>query len=229
MNIHTPFVPEVVTSTGWLLQLLLVMAMAIFSAAALCGSPVAAPSDSQLLQLMHGKQDNGRTIRLQKIVVCTPERTFLLWSTSDGVRSFFAPSSRIGRGVGDEYRILCRPADDPEGFAHGTKGARILATSPGRFLAFEWITFAEDASLGPNGPPVAAPEILNESPLPTWVEIEFLPGTGGTTLVDFRHYGFRDGELWSASQKWFTRAWQGVLEGLDRACQKERKVAHAPL
>lgn len=74
-----------------------------------------------------------------------------------------------------------------------------------------------------------APGIRNEAPIPTRGEIELLPGSGGATLVDFRHYGFRDGELWSTSQKWFTRAWQDVLEGLDRACQKDPKVARAPL
>src|SRR6185436_19323027 len=109
------------------------------------------------------------TIRLEKMVACTPQRAFALWSTDDGVQAFFAPASRIGRAAGDEYTILFSPAADPQGLSHGTKGARILAMSPGRFLAFEWITFAGDATLGRNAPPVAAASIRNESPLPTWV------------------------------------------------------------
>ena len=177
--------------------------------------------ESRLLTLTQGKADGGRTIRLEVTVGCTPERTYALWSTDDGVRTFFAPASRIGKGVGDEYRILFSPAADPEGESHGTKGARILASSPGRFLAFEWITFAGDASLGANAPPVAPPDVRNESPLPTWVEIELVPDSAGTRVL-FRHYGFRDGELWSASQAWFTRAWQRVLEGLDAACRREK-------
>src|ERR1700681_35904 len=63
-------------------------------------------------------------------------------------------------------------------------------------------------------------DIRNESPLPTWVEIDFLPAGDGTRVA-FRHYGFRDGELWSASQTWFTRAWQGVLDPLTGQCRGE--------
>ena len=185
---------------------------------------VAGPSDSRLLGLTQGKHDDGRTIRLEKTVACTPARTFALWSTDEGVRTFFAPGSRIGRGAGDEYTILFKPVDDPQGLSHGTNGARILASVPGRFLAFEWITFAGDASLGPNGPPLAAPHIRNELPLPTWVEIDFLPSEQGTRVA-FRHYGFRDGELWSASQTWFTRAWQGVLDQLAGECRRETTAA----
>jgi hypothetical protein len=114
---------------------------------------------------------------------------------------------------------------DPQGLSHGTKGARILALAPGRFLAFEWITFAGDASLGANAPPVAKPELRNESPLPTWVEIDFLPADAGATRVVFRHYGFRDGELWSASQAWFARAWQRVLDGFAETCRRDSTAA----
>jgi uncharacterized protein YndB with AHSA1/START domain len=199
------------------------MAIVLFVTAMSVGAASAAP-ESRLLGLTQGKSDAGRTIRLERQVACTPQRTFALWSTDDGVRTFFAPAAHIGQGVGDEYRILFSPDADPEGLSHGTKGARILASSPGQFLAFEWITFAGDASLGPNAPPVAPADVRNESPLPTWVEIELVPD-GVATRVRFRHYGFREGDLWSASQAWFTRAWQRVLEGLDAACQREQTAA----
>jgi len=182
---------------------------------------VALASDSRVLALTAGKHDNGNTIRLEKTVACSPARTYAMWSTDDGVRSFFAPASRIGRGAGEEYTILFSPAADPQGLAHGTKGARILAASPGRFLAFEWITFAGDASLGRNAPPIAPPPVRNELPLPTWVEIDFLPSGSTATRIAFRHYGFRDGDIWAASQAWFTGAWDHVLDALAAACAKE--------
>ncbi len=195
-----------------------VLSLAVAGAAM---AQAAGESDSQLLRLTAGKHDGGRTIRLERTVACTPDRTFALWSTDEGVRTFFAPSSRIGRGAGEEYTILFKPVDDPQGLSHGTKGARVLASVPGRFLAFEWITFAGDASLGRNAPPLAPPEVRNESPLPTWVEMDFLPAGDGTRVA-FRHYGFRDGELWTASQAWFARAWQGVLDQLAAECRREK-------
>lgn len=195
-----------------------VLSLAVAGAAT---AQAAGESDSQLLRLTEGKHDGGRTIRLEKTVACTPDRTFAPWSTDEGVRTFFAPGSRIGRGAGEEYTILFKPVDDPQGLSHGTKGARVLASVPGRFLAFEWITFAGDASLGRNAPPLAPPEVRNESPLPTWVEMDFLPAGNGTRVA-FRHYGVRDGELWTASQAWFARAWQGVLDQLAAECRREK-------
>ena len=56
--------------------------------------------------------------------------------------------------------------------------------------------------------------------MPTWVEIDLLPAADGTRVL-FRHYGFRDGELWSVSQAWFTRTWQGVLDQLAGECIRE--------
>ncbi len=88
-------------------------------------------SDSRLLRLTQGKHDDGRTITIDRLVACSPERAFKLWSTDKGVRTFFAPASRIGRDAGDEYTILFSPVNDPQGLSHGTKGARILASSPG--------------------------------------------------------------------------------------------------
>ena len=96
----------------------------------------AVASESRVLELTQGKKDSGHTIRIEKSIACTPQRTFALWSTDEGVQAFFAPASRIGRAAGDEYTILFSPAADPEGLSHGTKGARILAKSPDRFLAF---------------------------------------------------------------------------------------------
>jgi uncharacterized protein YndB with AHSA1/START domain len=178
-------------------------------------------SDSRVLALAQGKQDTGRTIKLEKTVSCAPARTYAMWATDEGVRTFFAPASRIGRDAGDEYTILFAPAADPEGLSHGTKGARILVAAPSKLLAFEWIVFAGDATLGRNAPPVAPMAMRNETPLPTWVEIAFEPADQGTHIV-FRHYGFRDGELWAASQSWFTRAWGHVLDGLAAACAREK-------
>jgi len=182
-------------------------------------------SDSAVLALTHGKEDGGRTIRLEKTVACSPARTYAMWSTDEGVRAFFAPASRIGQATGDEYTIMFAPAADPDGLSHGTKGARILAASPNRFLAFEWIAFAGDASLGRNAPPIAPPALRNESPPPTWVELNFVPTDSGGTRVLFRHYGFRDGELWAASRAWFTRAWGHVLDALADACEQQKVAA----
>jgi uncharacterized protein YndB with AHSA1/START domain len=172
--------------------------------------------------LMQGKVKTDHTIRLEKIVDAPPSEVFKMWTSAKGVKKFFAPDARIGTKPGEEYTILFFPKEDPEGLVHGTKGARILELVPDRKIAFEWITFAGDNLKGPNAPPYASPELRNQSPLPTWVEMTFENSPGNRTKITFRHYGFQDGELWAKSQSWFTTAWSAVLDQLAATVAKKK-------
>jgi uncharacterized protein YndB with AHSA1/START domain len=129
--------------------------------------------------------------------------------------------------AGGRYEIIFAPSKDPEGNSHGTKGARILKLVPDKELAFEWITFAGDELLGRNAPPYAPPAERNVRPLPTWVEISFetVDGHPDRTHLRFAHYGFRDGEKWEQSYRWFGRAWKGVLDQMVAYCQNRKSTA----
>lgn len=164
-----------------------------------------------------GKTDTGRTISLETNIACAPDRAFALWSTSAGAESFLAPKATIDGQAGGQYTVAFSPADDPEGLAHGTAGARVLLSEPNRVFAFEWIVFAGDRRKGSHSPPYAPPSQRIPDPLPTWVELRFAPTAGGTH-VRFEHYGFGDGPLWDESRAWFTKAWSGVLERMKGAC-----------
>jgi uncharacterized protein YndB with AHSA1/START domain len=174
--------------------------------------------------LMHGKVKTQRTIALQVEAQCSPEEAYALWSTPEGVQHFFAPAARIDARPGGEYTVLFLPEKDPDGLSHGTKGARVLKTDPGKFFAFEWITFAGDGNLGRNAPPLAPRSLRDTTPLPTWVELEFVPLGGDKlrTRVQLTHYGFKDGTLWEESYRWFSRAWGAVLEQLQKYCANGR-------
>jgi len=173
---------------------------------------------SRLLDLTAGKQDTGNTIVLSADVRCTPEDSYRLWSTSDGAKAFFAPSARISDILGGEYTIAFFPDEDPAGVRHGTAGAHVLAKDPGRFFAFEWVTFAGDDTKGEHAPPYAPENLRRPTPLPTWVELTFTPRAAGTH-VEFRHFGFGETPLWQQSQAWFTRAWGGVLASMKQYCE----------
>jgi len=41
-------------------------------------------------------------------------------------------------------------------------------------------------------------------------------------LKHYAHYGFKDGPLWEESYRWFSRAWAGVLEHLQKYCANGR-------
>ena len=177
--------------------------------------------------LMAGKQKTDRTIVLEAVVDAPPAEVFRLWTSKEGGKKLFAPDARIDATSGGRYEIIFAPAKDPEGDSHGTKGARILKLVPGKEFAFEWITFAGDELLGRNAPPYAPPAERNVRPLPTWVELTFdaVEGQPNRTLLRFAHYGFRDGEKWEQSYRWFGRAWKGVLDELVTYCQNRKSTA----
>jgi len=178
--------------------------------------------------LMQGKQRTARTIRLEAIVNASPSEVYRRWTTEEGVKNFLAPAAHIDARSGGEYTIVFVPDKDPQGLSHGTSGARVLRAEPGKRLWFEWITFASDASLGANGPPIVPVAMRNTPPLPTWVEIELEPANaqGTTTLVKFAHYGFPQKgfpqrsvphKKWDEALRWFTIQWRGVLDRLQQS------------
>ena len=177
--------------------------------------------------LMAGKQKTDRTIVLEATVAASPAEAFRLWTSAEGIGKFFAPDARIDAMAGGRYEIIFAPSKDPEGNSHGTKGARILKLVPDKELAFEWITFAGDELLGRNAPPYAPPAERIVRPLPTWVEISFetVDGQPDQTHLRFAHYGFRDGEKWEQSYRWFGRAWKGVLDQMVAYCQSRKSTA----
>jgi uncharacterized protein YndB with AHSA1/START domain len=177
-----------------------------------------ADSPSRLGGVVPGKTETGRAISLSMSVGCPPDVAERMWSTVDGVKSFFAPHAKIG-DVGGPYELAFYPKDDPQGRRYGTAGARVLAREPGRFFAFEWVTFAADAHKGRGAPPAAAPERVHPDVLPTWVELTFLPQPSQDgTQVELRHHGFGDDALWRESHTYFVAGWSGVLDRMRTAC-----------
>lgn len=177
------------------------------------------PAAVDAASLMSGKVETDRTVACEVTVQASPHEVYRMWTTEDGVKSFFAPDAHIDARPGGRYEILFAPDRDPRGLSHGTTGARVLHLVPERCVMFEWITFAGDSTLGLNAPPVAPAALRNQRPLPTWVEIRLGSLPGGRTRVTLRHHGFRHGELWDRSYAFFDHAWRGVLQGLEATCR----------
>jgi len=192
------------------------------SAALLMSGAVAAGED-----LMAGKVETGRSIRLEATVDAPASAVFTLWTTEAGIQSFFAPRAVIEPRVGGRYEIAFVPQVDPDGESAGTKGARILRFESNRRLSFEWFTFvSRDLSAGaPPGqtsPPLVPEAVRNARPIPTWVEISLEPVAGqpGRTRVRLTHRGFRSGAPWDESFEYFWRAWATVLGQLGARCSR---------
>jgi|GEM_PF-1667039 len=177
-------------------------------------------------RLFDGKQKTNHTISIDAVVDATPQAVYRLWTTEAGVKKFFAPDAHIGATEGSEYTIIFSPDKDPQGLSGGTKGARILALDPGKMISFEWIPFTADPGFGKIGPPSAPLDVRNASPLPTWVEITLEPTSDGKqTRLHFRHYGFKEGELWDQSFQYFSHAWLLVIGNLQKYCTENQNAS----
>ncbi len=156
-----------------------------------------------------GKVRTDRTISLEVTLDAPPTDVYKLWTTDDGVKKFLAPAAHIDARVGGRYQIIFDPASDPEGAHHGTKVGKILRLVPDKEVAFDW-------PMPPFGPELGGP------PVPTWVELQFLPAPDGTgrTRLRFAQYGFRTGGKWDDAFAMFRdRNWPLVLNRLVVYCR----------
>ncbi len=131
-----------------------------------------------------------------------PAEVYALWTTTEGVRKFFAPVSVIEPRVGGRYQIVFEPKTDPEGRKHGSFGVSILELVPNRRFVTEW-TF-----------PPFGPE-YNTKPFPTRVELDFEEGFDGRTRLRLAHRGFPADAAWDKPFTTFRDViWPYVLNSL---------------
>ena len=164
------------------------IAYATLAAAALlaasCGSPVAAQE---------------RMITKQVLVKAPVDAVWQAWTTSEGIKSFFAPDAKVEARADGPFEIYFNPYGAPD-----TKGAddmRFLALQPQRMLSFTW-----------NAPPYF-PEIRGQR---TYVTVRMHPAGDGQTHVTLAHGGWGDGGQWDQVYDYFDKAWGNVLGNLQK-------------
>ena len=151
---------------------------------------------SALLVTLMTSQAEGqeRQIRLEVVVAAKPEAVWTLWTTPDGVSSFFAPASNIDLRVDGLYEIFFMPSA-PLG-KRGADGMRLLAVEPPRRLAFTW-----------NAPPTM-PDVRAQR---TVVIVELSPIGRDSTVVVLKHVGWGTGGNWDAALEYFDGAWKDIV------------------
>lgn len=152
-------------------------------------------------------QAQERQIRVEVTVPASPEQVWRLWTTDEGVRSFFAPGSRIEPNVDGAYEIFFDPTAAPG--TRGADGMRILGFEPPRRLAFSW------------NAPTTMPYVRGQR---TMVTVDLAPVGHDRTRVTLKHSGWGVGPEWDRAIEYFEDAWNGfVMPSL------VRRVAHGPI
>lgn len=138
-----------------------------------------------------------RAIDKEAVIPAGVDAVWQAWTTTEGIKSFFAPDGRVEARVGGPFQIYMDP-----GAAPGSRGAddmRILAIQPQRMLSFDW-----------NAPPHLA-QVRQQR---TVVIVRLQPVDATTTRVTLHHTGWGDGGEWDQAYLYFDRAWGAVLGNL---------------
>ena len=121
------------------------------------------------------------------------------WTTTDGMRSFFAPEAYIDLRIGGAYEVYFL-LNNPRGL-QGSEDCKIVSYLPMRMLSFTW-----------NCPPEF--EAARASKVFTWCVLLFDEIAPGTVRVDFSELGWPNTEEWNKIYDYFDKAWESVLASL---------------
>lgn len=144
-----------------------------------------------------------RAIDKEMLVAAGVDQVWDVWTTREGITSFFAPDARIEARVGGAFQVYFDPGAEP-----GLKGAddmRFLALQPRRMISFDWS---------------APPHLAEARQQRTFVIVRFVPVDDKSTRVTLHHVGWGDGGEWDKTYAYFDRAWGFVLGNLKTRFEK---------
>ena len=139
-----------------------------------------------------------RAIDLDVVVAAPVDAVYKAWTTSEGIKTFFAPDAKVELRADGPFQIYINPYGAP-----GMKGAddmRVIGFQDNRMLSFTW-----------NAPP-SLPEARKQR---TVVVLRFQP-EGAGTRVTLHHIGWGDGGEWDKAYDYFAKAWPNVMGNLQK-------------
>lgn len=140
-----------------------------------------------------------RMISKQVTVKAPVDAVWNAWTTTEGVKTFFAPDGLVEARPDGPFQIYMNPYAQP-----GMKGAddmRVLAVQDRQMISYTW-----------NAPP-SLPEARAQR---TVVIVRFKPAGDGETQVTMSHVGWGDGGEWDKAYDYFNKAWDNVLGNLQQ-------------
>ncbi|MDQ3928433.1 MAG: SRPBCC domain-containing protein [Chloroflexota bacterium] len=135
---------------------------------------------------------------------CKPDRAFGYFTNNELLGSWLADSAHVEPVVGGKYEIFWDPAIVEN---DGTRGCKVTAIEPGKFLSFDW-----------KGPTMFQQSMNAADPL-THVVVFFIPHWSGDesgTEVHLVHSGWGSGDEWEGARLWFDNAWRLAFAALER-------------
>lgn len=141
-----------------------------------------------------------RAVSASVVVELPAAEAWRLWTTSEGLTSFFAPAANIELRPQGAFEVFFLP--DAEPGQRGSEDTIILGYQENRMLSVSW----------------ALPPYMEEvRPHHTHLLIRFEPLDDTRTRVSLTHSGWGEGEAWDAAFAYFGRIWPQVLDAMPSA------------
>ncbi|HHH55356.1 MAG TPA: SRPBCC domain-containing protein [Bacteroidetes bacterium] len=125
------------------------------------------------------------------------DQAWTLWSTSDGLKTFFGQDNNFELSKGGPFEIYFDMSQPPG--LRGSEDCKVIDFIPQKMLSFTW------------NAPLSILEIRN-SGYKTTVAVFFKSIDDGKTEIKLIHHGFMEGEKWIEYKKYFENAWDIVLQ-----------------
>jgi len=145
---------------------------------------------------------NNKQIGKTRIIKSEISDVWWKWTTHEGLQTFFGKDNKIELRLNGFFEIYFLM--DNEYGLRGSEGCRVLSYIPEKMLSFSWNASPEYM------------EIRNHEHQ-TWVVINFEPVGEKTTRVDLKHLGWLNGEQWDLAYEYFDKAWDTVLDWLEKS------------
>ncbi|MBL0141611.1 MAG: SRPBCC domain-containing protein [Betaproteobacteria bacterium] len=149
------------------------------------------------LPLAAAAQD--RTLVKVVTVRAPVDEVWKAWTTTEGIKSFFAPDARIEARPGGPFEVYMNPYAKPG--LKGADGMVVLAVQEKSMLSFTW-----------NAPP-HLPDVRAQH---TSVTVRLKPAGDGATEVRLTHSGWGEGGQWDKAYEYFDVAWGRVFANLEK-------------
>jgi uncharacterized protein YndB with AHSA1/START domain len=121
------------------------------------------------------------------------------WTTTEGIKSFFAPDAKVELRVDGPFEIYINPLAEPG--LRGGDDLRVIGFQEKKMLSFTW-----------NAPP-SLPEARKQRSV---VIVRFVSRGDALTDVTLTHLGWGEGGEWDKAYDYFAKSWPNVLKNLKK-------------
>jgi uncharacterized protein YndB with AHSA1/START domain/uncharacterized protein YciI len=152
----------------------------------------------------YAENPSDRILHVEVVAKGTPSEIWPMWTTNEGLRSFFAEDCNVELRPGGPFEIYFSKTE-PYG-QRGSEDCKVLSYLPNRLLSFEW-----------NAPPKFG-EIRD---IRTIINVQLTPVGSDSTRVTLDQLGWGTGDNWDSLHDYFDKAWHFVLENLKKTVESK--------